>query len=87
MQRIRVAVRVHPPRFRGRCRHRKRQAAVARDDVSPNTRAVALILLGDRLPALPTARPVLENARAHDADARNRQLAARYLTAARPRVR
>jgi hypothetical protein len=66
-------------RFRDLGPHARAIADVARTDPAPAVRSAAIALLGDRLATLPTLRPVLDEIRARDAEARNRELAARYL--------
>jgi hypothetical protein len=75
---IRLAV-ISAVRFRDVGPFAAALADVARKDPAPSVRNAAVSLLGDRLRALPTLRPILEEVQSHDEVAKNRELAARYL--------
>jgi hypothetical protein len=62
-------------------------AEVARKDPDPQIRNAAVALLGDRMAALPTLRPILEDVGKNDGAAKNRELANRYLAQADARHR
>jgi hypothetical protein len=62
-------------------------ADVARKDPDPQIRNAAVALLGDRMAALPTLRPILEEVRKTDGAPKNRELANRYLAQADARGR